>query len=122
MKINVYYGGRGLLDDPTLYVLNKMEDVLKELKWYVVTPIIVLVVLFVLQSVLPHIVGLWGTPLLFVLSFIPSIFIGRKKNALEVVKNGIGKSNRNVALFRNIKKSITNKLQYCSEFTISEKF
>ena len=31
MKINVYYGGRGLLDDPTLYVLNKMEDVLKVL-------------------------------------------------------------------------------------------
>ena len=26
MKINVYYGGRGLLDDPTLYVLKKMED------------------------------------------------------------------------------------------------
>ena len=25
MKINVYYGGRGLLDDPTLYVLKKME-------------------------------------------------------------------------------------------------
>ncbi len=23
MKINVYYGGRGLLDDPTLYVLKK---------------------------------------------------------------------------------------------------
>ena len=32
MKINVYYGGRGLLDDPTLYVLSKMEDVLKELR------------------------------------------------------------------------------------------
>lgn len=32
MKINVYYGGRGLLDDPTLYVLGKMEDVLKELR------------------------------------------------------------------------------------------
>ena len=31
MKINIYYGGRGLLDDPTLYVLNKMEEVLKEL-------------------------------------------------------------------------------------------
>ena len=27
MKIVVYYGGRGLLDDPTLYVLKKMEDV-----------------------------------------------------------------------------------------------
>ena len=32
MKISIYYGGRGLLDDPTLYVLDKMEDVLKELR------------------------------------------------------------------------------------------
>ena len=32
MKINIYYGGRGLLDDPTLYVLDKIEDVLKELR------------------------------------------------------------------------------------------
>lgn len=32
MKINIYYGGRGILDDPTLYVLKKMEDVLKELR------------------------------------------------------------------------------------------
>lgn len=31
MKINIYYGGRGLIDDPTLYVLEKMEDVLDEL-------------------------------------------------------------------------------------------
>lgn len=32
MKINIYYGGRGLLDDPTLYVISKMEDVLRELR------------------------------------------------------------------------------------------
>lgn len=32
MKINIYYGGRGLLDDPTLYVVNKMEDVFRELR------------------------------------------------------------------------------------------
>ena len=31
MNINIYYGGRGLLDDPTLYVLGMMEDVLTEL-------------------------------------------------------------------------------------------
>ncbi len=31
MKINIYYGGRGILDDPTLYVINKMQDVLNEL-------------------------------------------------------------------------------------------
>ena len=32
MKINIYYGGRGLLDDPTLYVLDKMQEVLEELR------------------------------------------------------------------------------------------
>lgn len=32
MKINIYYGGRGLLDDPTLYVINKMQEVLQELR------------------------------------------------------------------------------------------
>lgn len=28
MKINIYYGGRGNLDDPTLYVIKKMEKIL----------------------------------------------------------------------------------------------
>lgn len=32
MKVNIYYGGRGLLDDPTLYVVNKMQEVLTELR------------------------------------------------------------------------------------------
>jgi hypothetical protein len=32
MNINIYYGGRGLLDDPTLHVLNKTEEVLRELR------------------------------------------------------------------------------------------
>lgn len=32
MKINIYYGGRGELDDPTLYVLEKMTSVLSELR------------------------------------------------------------------------------------------
>ena len=32
MKVNIYYGGRGILDDPTLYVLDKMEEVLVELR------------------------------------------------------------------------------------------
>ena len=31
MKVNIYYGGRGLIDDPTLYVLAKIEEVLDEL-------------------------------------------------------------------------------------------
>ena len=32
MKINIYYGGRGLMDDPTLYVINKMQEVLEDRK------------------------------------------------------------------------------------------
>lgn len=31
MKINIYYGGRGIIDDPSLYVVSKITDVLKEL-------------------------------------------------------------------------------------------
>ncbi len=32
MKVNIYYGGRGLIDDPTLYVLEKITRVLDELR------------------------------------------------------------------------------------------
>lgn len=31
MKVNIYYGGRGLMDDPTQYVIKKMQEVLEEL-------------------------------------------------------------------------------------------
>lgn len=31
-KINIYYGGRGLIEDPTIYVMNKMTEVLNELR------------------------------------------------------------------------------------------
>lgn len=31
MKINIYYGGRGIVDDPTLCVLDKIQEVLDEL-------------------------------------------------------------------------------------------
>lgn len=32
MRVNIYYGGRGLVDDPTLFVIEKMEKVLGELR------------------------------------------------------------------------------------------
>lgn len=31
MKVNIYYGGRGLVDDPTIFVIDKMQSVLEEL-------------------------------------------------------------------------------------------
>ncbi len=32
MKINIYYGGRGLIEDPTLYAMSKLTAVLEELR------------------------------------------------------------------------------------------
>lgn len=32
MRVNIYYGGRGLIEDPTIYVMNKMIEVLEELR------------------------------------------------------------------------------------------
>lgn len=32
MKVNIYYGGRGIIDDPTNYVIGKMQGVLEELR------------------------------------------------------------------------------------------
>lgn len=31
MKVNIYYGGRGLIDDPAIYVMDKVSKVLDEL-------------------------------------------------------------------------------------------
>lgn len=36
MKINIYYGGRGLIEDPTIYTINKIAAVLEELRVEVV--------------------------------------------------------------------------------------
>ncbi|MFV0465882.1 MAG: SCP2 sterol-binding domain-containing protein [Lachnospiraceae bacterium] len=32
MRIHIYYGGRGVIDDPTLFVIRKMEEVLSDLR------------------------------------------------------------------------------------------
>ncbi|MDE6015571.1 MAG: SCP2 sterol-binding domain-containing protein [Acetatifactor sp.] len=32
MNIHIYYGGRGIIDDPTSYVIGKMQEVLEELR------------------------------------------------------------------------------------------
>ena len=31
MKVNIYYGGRGIIDDPALFVIDRMQLVLEEL-------------------------------------------------------------------------------------------
>lgn len=36
MQINIYYGGRGILEDPAIYVMNRITQVLEELRVNVV--------------------------------------------------------------------------------------
>lgn len=36
MRVNIYYGGRGLIEDPTIYVINKLTEVLEEIRVEVV--------------------------------------------------------------------------------------
>jgi len=36
MNINIYYGGRGLIDDPTIFVINRIQQILGELNVTVV--------------------------------------------------------------------------------------
>lgn len=36
MKINIYYGGRGLIEDPTIYVCDKLTEVLEDIRVEVV--------------------------------------------------------------------------------------
>lgn len=36
MKVNIYYGGRGLIEDPTIYVCDKLTEVLEEIRVEVV--------------------------------------------------------------------------------------
>ena len=31
MNVNIYYGGRGMVDDPTIVVINRIQEVLEEL-------------------------------------------------------------------------------------------
>ena len=32
MRVNIYYGGRGLIDDPTIFVIERISKVLDELR------------------------------------------------------------------------------------------
>lgn len=32
MNVNIYYGGRGLVDDPSIFVMKKLQEVLQELR------------------------------------------------------------------------------------------
>ena len=84
--------GRPYCAQIDLDALKEDEDikfeVLNELNPIVLIPIAVLAVLFFLQNLFPMVIGRLGTPLLFVISFIFTMFLGRKHSSIQVLKEG----------------------------------
>ncbi len=88
--------GRPYCIEIDLEELAKDEDikfeVLQELNPTVLIPVVILAILFVLQNAFPNPFAMLGTPLLFVIAFIFTTFLGRKHSTLTVVKDGIKSS------------------------------
>ena len=66
--------------------------VLEELNFLVLVPLIIVILLYIGQSVWPRIIGMFGTPLYFIIGFIFTLFTGRKHNVVYTLKDGIAKS------------------------------
>lgn len=66
--------------------------VLEELNFLVLVPLIIVIILYIGQSVWPRIIGMLGTPLYFIIGFIFTLFTGRKHNIVYTLKDGIAKS------------------------------
>jgi len=67
-------------------------NILKELKPTVLIPLGVVIVLFVLQTLLPSIVGMFGSTLIFLISTVFTFFFGRKFNILLQLKDATKQS------------------------------
>ena len=66
-------------------------DIFKELKWYCLVPLFVIVLLFLLQSIFPKQVGVLATPLLFIIASIPALFTGKKFSAIKALDEAVEK-------------------------------
>ena len=67
-------------------------NVLNELKIYSLLPLLIVILLYIGQSIWPRIIGMLGTPLYFIIGFVFTLFTGRKHNIVNTLKDGIAKS------------------------------
>ena len=64
----------------------------KELNITCLIPLFLIVILYVGQTLLPRIIGILGSPLLFLIATIPAFFTGRKANPIYTLKEGVSES------------------------------
>ena len=86
--------GKSYTKELDLEIIGEAIDfkVLEELKIIVLLPVLIVVLLYIGQSIWPRIIGMLGTPLYFVVGFIFTLFTGRKHNVVFTLKEGIAKS------------------------------
>lgn len=69
-------------------------NITKEISWTCLLPLLVIVLIFVAQSIWPKVIGILATPLYFIIAFIPTIFCGKKFKIIncvdDAVKNSLG--------------------------------
>lgn len=86
--------GRKHLKKLTLEEIDNILDttILKETNWLVTIPLILLIVLIVLQSIFPKVIGIFGMPLIFIVSAIPALFLGKKFAFVKTIKLAVEKT------------------------------
>ena len=67
-------------------------EINKELNVTCLIPLFLIVILYVGQTLLPRIIGILGSPLLFLIATIPAFFTGRKANPIYTLKEGVSES------------------------------
>ena len=67
-------------------------EINKELNVFCLTPLFLIVLLYIGQAIFPRIIGILGSPLLFLISTIPAFFTGRKSNPILTFKDGVKES------------------------------
>lgn len=77
--------------------LEEVEEIIdcdktENVKWHVTLPIILLAVLILLQNIFPQQFGILGMPLIFIISTIPTFFVGKKFNIINASKEGVSRS------------------------------
>jgi len=101
---SVLFLGRRYVKNIDLDEMKEVIDfnILTELKWTVSLPIIILFTLIVGQSIFPHVFGILGMTLIFIIATIVTAFVGKKANLVKVTKVGVEKSFTAMALLMGV--------------------
>lgn len=84
-------------------IKNKINfNIQNEVNALVYLPLIALFVLLILVQVFPFVIAPLGMPLIFIISALPALFVGKKQNVLHTVKLAVDKSLPTMAMLLGV--------------------